>query len=260
MIRTEIDSMPQELDEVTPAGHAAGDRGGGAEEREGQGQQGAPGGCCARSSPISSTQSDALRAQWEAEKEGIKKLQLRREEIEQVRQEIEMAERHYDLNKAAELKHGRLPQLEQELREARSENRRGRGRGCCARRSPKRRSPRSSPAGPASPSPAWSKANGKNCSSSTRCCIERVVGQDEAVQLVADAVIRARAGIKDPRRPIGSFIFLGPTGVGKTELARTLAGRALRLGREPGAHRHVRIHGEAYRQPADRRPAGVRRL
>jgi len=89
---------------------------------------------------------------------------------------------------------------------------------------------------------------------------ERVIGQDEAVQLVADAVIRARAGIKDPKRPIGSFIFLGPTGVGKTELARALARGPVRLRGQHGAPGHVRVPGTPHGQPTDGRAARLHRL
>ena len=89
---------------------------------------------------------------------------------------------------------------------------------------------------------------------------KRVIGQDEAVSAVADAVIRARAGLKDPNRPIGSFIFLGPTGVGKTELARALAEYLFDSESRDGADRHVRVHGEAHRVAADWRASGIRRL
>ncbi len=89
---------------------------------------------------------------------------------------------------------------------------------------------------------------------------QRVVGQDEAVEAVANAVRRSRSGLQDPNRPIGSFIFLGPTGVGKTELCKALAAGAVRRRERDGPHRHERVHGAAHRQPTDRRPAGLRRL
>ena len=89
---------------------------------------------------------------------------------------------------------------------------------------------------------------------------ERVVGQDEAIAVIADAVRRARAGLQDPNRPIGSFLFLGPTGVGKTELCKALATVPVRRRAGDGAHRHVGVHGEARRRPPDRRAAGLCRL
>jgi flagellar biosynthesis GTPase FlhF len=89
---------------------------------------------------------------------------------------------------------------------------------------------------------------------------ERVVGQAEAVQAVSTAVRRARAGLQDPNRPIGSFMFLGPTGVGKTELTKALASLPVRRRDRDGPHRHVRIHGEALGRPADRRASGLCRL
>src|SRR6185503_11500851 len=141
-------------------------------------------------------EADAMTAQWEAERQAIRRLQALREEIEQLGREIEEAERSYDLNRAAELRHGQMPDLERQLHaeEERLEQKQGQER-----------------------------------------LLREEVTEDEiaqvvarwtgipAVRLVADAVIRARAGVKDPKRPIGSFIFLGPTGVGKTELSRALA-------------------------------------
>ena len=136
----------------------------------------------------------------------------------------------------------------------------GRRRGCCARRSPRRRSPRSSRAGPASRSTRLMEGEREKLLRLDEVLHERVIGQDEAVRLVADAVIRARAGIKDPRRPIGSFIFLGPTGVGKTELSRALA-EALFDSEDNMVRLDMsRVPGAPHRQPADRRAARLRRL
>ena len=89
---------------------------------------------------------------------------------------------------------------------------------------------------------------------------QRVIGQDPALERVANAIRRSRAGLSDPKRPIGSFIFLGPTGVGKTELARALAEFLFDDEHAHAAHRHVRIHGEAFRRSADRRASGICRL
>ena len=144
-----------------------------------------------------------------------------REELEQVRMQIEKAEREYDLNRAAELRYGRLPQLEKQLADAELESRE------------EKRLVRESVTDDviADIVSRWTgipvsrlvEGEKEKLLRLDDILHQRVVGQDDAVQAVADAVIRARAGIKDPRRPIGSFIFLGPTGVGKTELAKTLA-------------------------------------
>jgi ATP-dependent Clp protease ATP-binding subunit ClpB len=169
-------------------------------------------------------QADTFKAQWDSEKEELKKIRSLREEVEKVRQQTEVAEREYDLNRAAELKHGRLPELEQQLHEAektladadegtrllREEVTEDEIAGIVARWT-------------GIPVTRLVEGEKEKLLKIGQILHQRVIGQDEAVQLVADAVIRARAGIKDPRRPIGSFIFLGPTGVGKTELAKTLA-------------------------------------
>jgi len=168
--------------------------------------------------------ADAMRAQWEAEREAIKKVQSLRKEIENVRQEIEQAERAYDLNRAAELKHGKLPQLERKLgvEEAQLGRRQEAGR-LLAEEVTEDEIAEIVARWTGIPVARLVEGERDKLLRLDEILHRRVVGQDEAVGLVADAVIRARSGIKDPRRPIGSFIFLGPTGVGKTELARTLA-------------------------------------
>jgi ATP-dependent Clp protease ATP-binding subunit ClpB len=169
-------------------------------------------------------ETDSMRAQWQAERSAIRKVQALREEIEQIRLEAEAAERAYDLNKAAELRHGKLPELERRLaaEQDRLAGKQGEHRllrevvtddeiaGIVARWT-------------GIPVSRLVEGERQKLLRLDEILHERVVGQDEAVQLVADAVIRARSGVKDPRRPIGSFLFLGPTGVGKTELAKTLA-------------------------------------
>ncbi|MFG2056177.1 ATP-dependent chaperone ClpB [Micromonospora sp. NPDC048930] len=168
--------------------------------------------------------TDAMRAQWQAERSAIRKVQALRSEIEQIRHEAEAAERAYDLNRAAELRHGKLPELERRLaaEEARLAAKQGERRllrevvtdveiaGIVSRWT-------------GIPVSRLVEGERQKLLRLDEILHERVIGQDEAVQLVADAVIRARSGVKDPRRPIGSFLFLGPTGVGKTELAKTLA-------------------------------------
>ncbi len=165
-------------------------------------------------------QDKAQRQQWENEKASVSKLQDLRQAIENAKAEIERAERSYDLNKAAELKHGRLPQLEAELAEAESQQ----GERTLVKEEVSQEEI-------ADIVSRWTGVPVTRLIEGERQKLlqlesimhERVVGQDEPVRLVSEAILRARAGIKDPSRPIGSFIFLGPTGVGKTELAKTLA-------------------------------------
>ncbi|MBI4817114.1 MAG: ATP-dependent chaperone ClpB [Deltaproteobacteria bacterium] len=167
--------------------------------------------------------ADSMRARWQTEKDAFGKVRALREEIEKVRRDIEEAERQYDLNRAAELKHGKLPTMRRQLEE--QERKIAEKQGTTMLRE------EVSDAEIAEIVARWTGIPVKRLVEGEREKLvrldqilhERVVGQDEAVQLVADAVIRARAGIKDPRRPIGSFVFLGPTGVGKTELAKALA-------------------------------------
>jgi ATP-dependent Clp protease ATP-binding subunit ClpB len=222
-IRTEIDSMPQELDEVTrrvmqlEIEEAA-------LKKEKDAASKARLETLRRELAELKHRADTFKAQWDAEKEAIKKLQGLREEIEKVRQQIEVAERQYDLNKAAELKHGRMPQLERELHEQEAKTS-GEATGPRLLREEVTEEEIAEIVAHWTGIPVTRLVEGERekLLKLDEVLHQRVVGQDEAVQLVADAVIRARAGIKDPRRPIGSFIFLGPTGVGKTELARTLA-------------------------------------
>jgi ATP-dependent Clp protease ATP-binding subunit ClpB len=166
------------------------------------------------------TQSSTLQARWQAEKDSVQKVRTIREQLESTRQEIERAERAYDLNKAAELKYGRIPDLERQLKAA-SEVMQG----------PRLLKEEVDEADIAEIVSRWTgiplnkllEGEMKKLLGMEDQLHRRVVGQDEAVRAVSEAVLRARSGLKDPNRPIGSFIFLGPTGVGKTELARALA-------------------------------------
>ena len=163
----------------------------------------------------------ALIRRWDQEKAGIVKVREVKQEIGAVKQEMEKAERDYDLNKLAELKYGRLPELQKQLQELES-------KGGAEDALLKEEVDEDDIARVVS---TWTGIPVQRLGTGERDKLvhleetlhEHVIGQDEAVKAVADAVIRARAGIKDPNRPIGSFIFLGPTGVGKTELAKTLA-------------------------------------
>src|SRR5271170_3184265 len=163
------------------------------------------------------TSSSALKAQWSADQQVLRKQRDLRAQIEQVKQEVEQAERAYDLNKAAELKYGRLTGLEKQLETQKRET-----------------SLLKEEVDEEDIAQVVSRWTGIPVSKLMEGEVEklihlseelhkRVVGQDEAVDAVADAVMRARGGLKDPKRPVGSFLFLGPTGVGKTELARALA-------------------------------------
>ena len=168
--------------------------------------------------------ADQLKAQWQAEKEEVQKIRSIREEIEQTKVAIEQAQREYDLNRAAELQYGKLTQLEKQLREYEDGLDRHHKRG----RLLKEEVDEEDIAEVVSrwtgvPVSKLLEGELQKLLSLEEHLHKRVVGQDEAVSAVADAVIRARSGLKDPNRPIGSFIFLGPTGVGKTELARALA-------------------------------------
>src|ERR1700735_4062805 len=167
---------------------------------------------------------DALKAQWEGEKHSIDDIQKLRTALELARTEMEQAQRRSDLTRVAEYKYGKIPKLEQQLKEHEAKVSGDRTK----RRLLQEEVTADEVAGVVSrwtgvPVMRLLEGEKEKLLRLDQILHERVVGQDEAVQAVADAVIRARSGLKDPKRPIGSFIFLGPTGVGKTELARALA-------------------------------------
>ena len=223
MLRTEIDSMPAELDELTRrVMRLEIEETGLAKEDDPASQARLEG--LRRELADLRAQADALRAQWEAERQALRRIQALREEMEQVRQEAELAERDYDLSKAAELRLGRLPELERRL-QAEEERLSSRQGGARLLREVVTDEEIAAIVSRWTGIPVTRLQEGERekVLRLGELLHERVVGQDEAVQLVEDAIIRARSGIKDPRRPIGSFIFLGPTGVGKTELAKSLA-------------------------------------
>ncbi len=168
-------------------------------------------------------EQDSLRAGYESEKEALAEVRGLRERIEEVKKEIERAEREYDLNRAAELKHGALPQLEEKLREKEAAAPDTADGGILREEVTEDEISEIVSKWTGIPVSRLLEGEREKLLKLADILHQRVVGQDEAVDLVADAVLRARAGIKDPGRPIGSFIFLGPTGVGKTELAKTLA-------------------------------------
>jgi ATP-dependent Clp protease ATP-binding subunit ClpB len=224
MIRTEIDSMPAELD-------AASRRVMQLEIEEAALKKETDKASRERLAELQKeladvrAQADSMRAQYETEKKEILRVRNLREQIEAVRRDIETAERQYDLNKSAELKYGRLPELEKQLaaEEDRLEKQRGEATRLLREEVTEEEIAQIVSRWTGIPVTRLVEGEREKLLRLDQTLHERVVGQDEAVSLVADAVIRARAGVKDPNRPIGSFIFLGPTGVGKTELARTLA-------------------------------------
>ena len=223
LIRTEIDSLPAELDEVTRRVMRLEIEEAALTKETDKSSQ-ARLQTLRRELADLRTRDAAMRSQWESEKAAIDDERKVREQIEQVRREIEVAERNYDLNRAAELRHGVLPDLTAKLESQEQAEDATDASGRLLREEVTDNEI-------AEIVSKWTGVPVTRLVEGEREKLlrldeilhRRVIGQDEAVGLVADAVIRARSGIKDPRRPIGSFLFLGPTGVGKTELAKTLA-------------------------------------
>ena len=165
-----------------------------------------------------------MKARWESEKQSIGKVQNLRQEIEQINAEIEMAQNRYDLNRAAELKYGRLPQLQKELEAAEKQSEAPDREDSLLRdRVTEEEIARIVARWTGIPVAKLMEGEREKLLHLEDILHRRVIGQDEAVTKVSDAILRSRAGIRDPKRPIGSFLFLGPTGVGKTELAKALA-------------------------------------
>ncbi len=222
-IRTEIDSMPAELDAITRKVMRL-EIEETALKKEKDKASKARLAALRKELADAKADADAMRAQWEQEKQAIDAVRVVREKLEQARQESEEAERAYDLDRVAKLRHGIIPQLEQELAQKETHDEDGKNGATLVREEVSEEEI-------AEVVSRWSGVPLTKLLEGEREKLlqldgvlhKRVVGQDEAVQAVADAVLRARAGIKAPKRPIGSFLFLGPTGVGKTELARTLA-------------------------------------
>ena len=222
LIRTEMDSMPTELDDISrhimqleieeaaltkendklSEAHLADIRKELAEKRE---------------------HFATLKARWESEKDAIKRVQSLREEMEKCNAEMEQAERSYDLNRAAELKYGKLPKLQEELSAAEAEMEKGKAEGLLRDRVTEEEIARIVARWTGIPVSKLMEGEREKLLHLSSILHQRVIGQDEAVDTVCDAILRTRAGLKDPGKPIGSFLFLGPTGVGKTELAKALA-------------------------------------
>ncbi|MDH5576623.1 MAG: ATP-dependent chaperone ClpB, partial [Nitrospirota bacterium] len=222
-LRTEMDSMPAEMDEISRKVLQL------EIEREALKRETDPGSqarLVGLEKELAEKQQrlNELKVRWEAEKASVGKLHHLRQEIEEVKQNIERAEREYDLNRVAELRYGTLPRLEKDMRE--EEDRLASKQG--ESRLLKEEVDEDDIAEVVSrwtgiPVSRLLQGEVEKLLHLDEWLHKRVIGQDEAVKAVAEAVLRARSGIKDPNRPIGSFLFLGPTGVGKTELARALA-------------------------------------
>ncbi len=223
MIRTEIDSMPSELDEVTrrvmqleiEEAALKKEKDQASKERLLQLQQ---------ELANLKEQASTMKAQWQLEKDDIQLVRVKREELEKSKRDLETAENNYDLYKAAELRHGKIPSLEKELLQLEEKAKQKKESNQLLREEVTEEEIAGIVAKwTGIPVTKLVEGEREKLLKLEEILHQRVVGQEEAVQLVSEAVIRARAGIKDPNRPIGSFIFLGPTGVGKTELARALA-------------------------------------
>ena len=222
MIKTEMESMPIELDEISrkimqhQIEEAALKK-----EKDEQSQKR----LAEIQKEIAEMQSkfNEMKAKWENEKGAISKVQKLREEIEKVNGEIEKAERDYELNKAAELKYGKLPELQKELKKEEEIAAKSKESSLLRTKVTDDEITRIIAKWTGIPVSKLMESEREKILNLGNILHQRVIGQDEAVQKVTDAIIRSRAGIQDSRRPIGSFMFLGPTGVGKTELAKALA-------------------------------------
>ena len=166
---------------------------------------------------------DGMKAKWENEKAAIGKVQKLREDIEKVNAQIEQAERNYELNKAAELKYGKLPELQKQLEQEEQQAEKTKEEGLLRNKVTEDEITKIISRWTGIPVSKLMEGEREKILHLSEILHKKVIGQDEAVEKVSEAIIRSRAGISDPRRPIGSFLFLGPTGVGKTELAKSLA-------------------------------------
>ncbi|MFB7302919.1 ATP-dependent chaperone ClpB [Heyndrickxia sporothermodurans] len=221
-IRVEIDSMPSELDEVTrrvmqlEIEEAALTK----ESDEASKERLA---ILQKDLADLKEKANEMTAKWQLEKKELQSIQEKREQLEKLRRQLEDAENNYDLNKAAELRHGKIPALEKELTSLEASMSNEDDNKLLREEVTEEEIAEIVGRWTGIPVTRLVEGEREKLLRLEQILHERVIGQDEAVRLVSDAVIRARAGIKDPNRPIGSFIFLGPTGVGKTELAKALA-------------------------------------
>ena len=221
MIKTELNSMPAELDEISrkimqlEIEHAA---------LKNEDDRLSKERLAALTKELADLHDKAneMKAVWENEKKQVDRVHDLRKQIEEVKDEIQMAQRKYDLNKAAELQYGKLPQLTKELEEL-EENVSDQDRRLIRETVTEEEIAKIISKWTGIPVAKLNETERNKTLHLADELHKRVIGQDNAVELVSDAIIRSKAGIKDPTKPIGSFLFLGPTGVGKTELAKTLA-------------------------------------
>ena len=222
MIKTEMQSMPTELDEVSrKIMQLEIEETALSKETDEISKQ--------RLSDIQKEKSElkekfgSMKAKWENEKQAIGKVQKLREEIENVNSEIEKAERNYELNKLAELKYGKLPELQKQLEEEEELTEKSKEDGLLRNKVTEDEITKIVSRWTGIPVTKLMEGEREKILNLDKILHKRVIGQNEAVEKVTEAIMRSRAGIADPTRPIGSFMFLGPTGVGKTELAKSLA-------------------------------------
>ena len=222
MIKTEMESMPTELDEISHKimQHQIEET---ALKKEKDEQSQKRLAIIQKEIAEMQTRFNEMKAKWENEKNAISKVQKIREDIEKVNGEIEKAERNYELNRAAELKYGKLPELQKELKKEEEIATKSKESSLLRTKVTEEEITKIIAKWTGIPVSKLMESEREKILNLGEILHKRVIGQDEAVDKVTDAIIRSRAGIQDSRRPIGSFMFLGPTGVGKTELAKALA-------------------------------------
>ena len=222
MIKTEMESMPTELDEISHKimQHQIEET---ALKKEKDEQSQKRLAIIQKEIAEMQTKFNEMKAKWENEKNAISKVQKIREDIEKVNGEIEKAERNYELNRAAELKYGKLPELQKELKKEEEIAIKSKESSLLRTKVTEEEITKIIAKWTGIPVSKLMESEREKILNLGEILHKRVIGQDEAVDKVTDAIIRSRAGIQDSRRPIGSFMFLGPTGVGKTELAKALA-------------------------------------
>ncbi len=222
MIKTEMESMPTELDEVSrKIMQLEIEETALSKEKDEISKQRLED--LQREKAELKTKFDGMKAKWENEKQAIGKVQKLREEIEFVNAQIEKAERNYELNKAAELKYGKLPELQKELEKEEEISEKSKEDGLLRNKVTEEEIAKIISRWTGIPITKLMEGEREKILHLDEVLHKRVIGQDEAVEKVSEAIMRSRAGISDPKKPIGSFLFLGPTGVGKTELAKSLA-------------------------------------
>ena len=224
MIKTEMESMPTELDEISrKIMQLEIEETALSKETDEMSKQSLQD--IQKEKAELNTKFDSMKVKWENEKQSIGKVQKLREEIERVNSQIEQAERNYELNKAAELKYGKLPELKKQLEveEEKAEKEKNTDNSLLRNKVTEDEITKIISRWTGIPVAKLMEGEREKLLHLSDILHKRVIGQNEAVEKVSEAIIRSRAGISDPRRPIGSFLFLGPTGVGKTELAKALA-------------------------------------